>query len=148
MKSVQSSDDACEYQVLLNYPEQVRCYGLLVRAFRVGHWRSDHFILSCIVYFFPQTWMKFSSLPRHSWGGILQLVGCCRTSAVHAVGGHISPVSGGRVILRILVLAKCCVWGIILQETHISCECTRLQRKKKNKDASQKPHFWSSLSNS
>lgn len=117
-----------------------------IRAFRVGNGdlTISFWVASCI--FFAQTWVKLSSLPRHSRGGILQLVGCCGTSAVHAVGGHISPVSGGRVILRILVLAKRCVWGIILQKTHMSCEHTRLQEKKTEKKMLHKNHTSSHLS--
>lgn len=63
-----------------------------------------------------QTWVKFSSLSSHSGGGILQLVGCCGACAIHIVGGHIGPVRGGGIILSILVLAKCRIWGIILQK--------------------------------
>lgn len=63
---------------------------------------------------FLRTWVKFSSLSGHGGGRILQLVGCCGACAIHAVGGHVSPVSGCRIILGILVLAKRCIWGIIL----------------------------------
>lgn len=73
----------------------------------------DGFWLVC--FFLMQTWVKFSSLSGHSGGGILQLVGCRGACAIHAVGSHVSPVSGGRIILGILVLAKCCVWGVLLQ---------------------------------
>lgn len=58
--------------------------------------------------------MKFSSLSGYGGGGILQLVGRCGACAIHTVGGHVCPVSGG-IILGVLVLAKRRIRGIILQ---------------------------------
>lgn len=61
------------------------------------------------------TWVKLGGLSRHGRGRVLQLVGRGGARAVHAVGGHVSPVGGGGIILGILVLAKRRVRGIILQ---------------------------------
>lgn len=64
-----------------------------------------------------RTWVKLSRLSGHGRGRILQLVGCRGAGAVHAVGGHVSPVSGGGIILGVLVLAKRRVRWVLLQST-------------------------------
>lgn len=71
------------------------------------HMYEGRTVVEC--FFLVHTWVKFSGLSGHGGGGILQLVGCRGARAIHAVGGHVSPVSGGRIILGILVLAKCCI---------------------------------------
>lgn len=64
----------------------------------------------------PPTRVKFCRLARHGRRGVLQLVGAHGgAAAVHAAGGHVRPVGGGRVILAVLVLAKARVCGIFLR---------------------------------
>lgn len=69
-------------------------------------WWFDCFTLPGACVSLVRTWVKLGSLSGHGRGGILQLVGRRGACAVHAVGGHVSPVSGGGIILGILVLAK------------------------------------------
>lgn len=82
-----------------------------------------------------QTWVKFSGLSGYGGGGILQLVGCCGTGAIHVVGGHVRPVRGGGIILSVLVLAKRRIWGIILRKiTRIMITRRHTKQTKRNRE--------------